>query len=210
LKNPITVLIAENHQLYSDMLKGTLSASGIQCLGQVTDGQSLINVLKDGIRPDIVLLDLSMPILDGNRALPILNSAWPQIKVIVISQYDDPFLINNYYQRGVKAFIPKTQHLEKLVEAIHIVASNKKYHCPASTDLRIIKKPRFTKRELDTIKLIVDGKTNKEISDELFVSIKTVEVDRAKIYEKANVKSLAEFLRFVSNSGWYFLEEAQY
>jgi two-component system, NarL family, response regulator NreC len=208
----ISVVIAEDHQSYSDMLVKTLQESNIHCLKQARNGLELLSYLKNGVLPDIVLLDISMPELDGSTVLPEILNMYPSIKIIVISQYQDSFVIDNFFQRGVKAYIPKSQNFEQLVEAILRVYEGEVYRgnlvnvSRRASSSEFARTPRFTPRELSIIKLIIDGKTNKEIGDELLVSIKTVELDRTHIYEKANVKSLPEFIRFVNSSGWYYMD----
>ena len=200
----IKVIIADDHDIYRDGLLMLLSRDAeIEVIAEANNGQSLIELCAS-LKPDIVLTDLRMPILDGIEAIKVLSSKSPKVPCIAISTFDSDQLIVNALEAGASGYIIKNSQKGEIIEAIKTVMNGQPYYCQSSSQ-RLVKlitnshyNPytnksinTFTEKEMSIIKLICEEKSSKEIGEVLFMSSRTVEGIRAKILEKMNVKTAA-------------------
>jgi DNA-binding NarL/FixJ family response regulator len=196
----INIVVAEDHAMFRQAIVSELKFFNITTLAQVENGTELIKALSHN-QPDIILLDIDMPGMDGEEALEIISQEYPNIKVIMVSLYNEGRIIIDFLEAGACAFIPKDLGIETLVEAIQKVKDFGYYYdnipeAVMSAKLTSAnKKNKLTKRQTQILPMICQGKTNKQIADELNVVVKTVEAHRAIIYRKTNSTSAVELLR---------------
>jgi len=204
MKEKIKIIIAEDHALYRNNIIRELTEFNEYEIVGVANGIELLEKLKK-IKPDIILLDLEMPEMDGNAAFFKIRAAYPEIKIIIFSQHGEKVLVDNYMERGAAGYFPKntvSDDMEKLNEALLKVHAGEKvvYYIDVPKH-----KILHTKREVEIMPLLCDGKTTSEIAGKLNIGKKAVEKHRDKIYKKIEVNSLAKFLKYAFKRGYDFL-----
>ncbi|MDO8994333.1 response regulator transcription factor [Daejeonella sp.] len=206
----LRLIIADDHKLMIEGLTSILSeVKNIQLMDPVNDGRQLISSLKSN-QADIVLLDLNMPNMDGIKTLEILKNDFPKLKVIVLTNYNQPQLIEEVKKLGARGYLLKNSPSNILKEAIKKVSEGELYfelkthtnsdHHPFFID-DFMKKYQLTKREVEIIKMISLELTSKEIGDNLFISEFTVSTHRRNIMKKLNTKNIAGLLKFARMHG---------
>src|SRR6187549_3428531 len=211
--HPVTLLIADDHRLYVESLVIALehqTTIPVRILDTVNNGDELLKKLQLH-SPDIILLDLNMPVLNGLEVIPIIRTDYPKLKILVVTKYSDPKFVKECLQiHGVSGYILKTNSLAELLEGIYQVQRG---HTYISKGLQIYPKDtiedeasRFdesfqakynlTRRELEILSLIAHAKSNAEIADGLFISPQTVGAHRKNIMRKLNISSTAGLVRF--------------
>ncbi len=204
------LIIADDHPLLIEGLISILSeVNDLEILDPVNNGNLLISSLI--INPaDIVLLDLNMPKLDGIKTLAILRKDFPDLKVIILTNYDQPQLIEEVKKLGAHGYLLKNSPSSVLKMAITKVLNGEFYfdakELPAKDNNTyfiddFMKKYQLTKREVEIIKMIAREFTSKEIGDSLFISEFTVSTHRRNIMKKLNSKNVAGLLIFARKHG---------
>lgn len=199
---PIKLVIADDHEVYRDGLKALLDKSGgFQVIGEAANGKDLIQVCEKTL-PDVVLTDIMMPVMDGIEATKYLSEHLPSIRVIALSMFNQDNLITDMLRAGAIGYLIKNAGKADILNAIESVYRDVPYYCK-STSIKLAKlvgnlrfggsqtKAQFTEKEMAVIRMICEEKTTREIADELYASIRTVEDYREKIKEKMEVKSAA-------------------
>ena len=215
---PIRIIIADDHEVYRDGLKTLLQKAkeyDLQVIGEAANGKELI-ALTESLKPDVVLTDIMMPVMDGIEATAYITKNIPAVRVIALSMFNQDNLILDMINSGAKGYLIKNAHKDEILEAVAMVYKNQPYYC-RSTSLRLAKliagsqlgnaivKPKitFTQKETAIIKLICEEKTSKEISDLMFLSTRTVDEYRIKIREKMEVKSTAGMVIYAIKNDLY-------
>lgn len=197
----IKLTIADDHALFRNGLCSLLEKyEDIQVLGAVADGNELIQTFREGHIPDIVLLDLSMPGMNGFEVLKVLKKKYPTVRCIAISMYDDGTYITRCVRAGAYGYLIKNADESELIHAIRQVEKGHKYYNQEISEKMIhvmategdVKK--LSKKEAEILDLLAEGKTTKEIAVQLFISTRTVETHRANMLKKLNVKNVAELV----------------
>ena len=181
-------------------------------VGQASDGLELLSLLKI-LDTDLVILDISMPRLRGIEAIRELKKISPHVKVLVLTMYKDKELLHQAISSGADGYILKENSDKELYFAIEKIRQGEIYICPSlgglADDLaqarRKIFKPLLeplTKREKEVLRLIADGKSNKEIADLLFISIRTAQNHRFKIMNKLGIKRTADLVKYAIHQGY--------
>jgi len=208
----IKVLIADDHQLFRQGLINLLSESQeINLVGHADNGKDAYE--KAVIySPDVILMDISMPVMGGEEATRLVKKQMPQVKVIALTMHSDKHYIKSMLEAGVDGYLFKNCTYNQLIDAIKTVSSGKKYLSGDITETLINdylnketdkenNQSELTERELDVLKLYAEGKTTREISDTLFVSIKTVGTHRQHIMEKLDIKTTVEMIKYALKKG---------
>lgn len=209
METNIDVIIADDNKQYRQGLVSLLSTFNIRTVAEAANGLELIDLLKEK-KPDVILLDIQMPVLDGDEALTIITKKFMNTSIIVITQYDEAELIKNYILRGAKGFVTKNSGIEVLVEAIRNVRAygfyfdNIREVMTGVTD-RELKKAYFRTREVEIIRLMCQGKTIKEIANVLHIVPKTVEAHRKDLYTKTKTFSQSTFIIYAIRKGLNYL-----
>ncbi|EAZ82203.1 response regulator [Algoriphagus machipongonensis] len=204
----IRIALADDHKLFAKGIESLLDEyDDLLITGIYPNGKELIDSLKMDL-PDVILTDLNMPVLDGFGVLKSSKKAFPKIKVIVLSMYDDEKIYKKCMKEGADAFILKDADPDELVYTIHEVYDGRHI----ANFQRVIQqanqssfydafreKFKLSRREVQIIKLIKDGMQNKEIADDLSLSVQTIETHRKNIHSKLHVSSRIELVNKVQD-----------
>ena len=199
----IKIAIADDHKLFREGIVSLLSNNeDFEIISSVKNGQELVDFLKLGDLPHVILLDLTMPILDGFEVLKIVKSQYPTIKSIALSMHDDGNYIVKCVRNGAFGYLLKNADEEELILAITTVISGKKYFNHEISEKMInnmslegTQTKKLSAKETEVLDHIAEGRTTKEIADKLFISTRTVEIHRANMMKKLGVKNTAELIR---------------
>jgi DNA-binding NarL/FixJ family response regulator len=198
------IIIAEDHDLFRSTVVKELKRLGIDVLAEVSNGRHLLELLET-LQPDIVLLDLEMPEMDGNMAFSAIKEKFPRLKIIVLSQYTDNGLMENYRARGADGFLAKnfvSGDIDILAREIRVVKNEGKSFYLADPEAKRLK---FSKREVEIIPLLCKGETSKEIANRLGIGEKAINKHRKELYKKTNTRNSAEFIYYALKRGLDFL-----
>jgi two-component system, NarL family, response regulator NreC len=202
MKYNIRLLIADDHEIFRDGLALMLARQKeITLLGQAGDGKELVE-LSSAHKPDVIITDIKMPVMDGIQATKKILKDQPDVKIIALSMFDEEMLIVDMLEAGAKGYLLKNADKSEILEAIETVFEDKTYYChhtSARLTNMIVKSSfnpyrkkeavSFNERELEIIRLICQQNSSREISDKLYLSSRTVEGYRTKILEKMNAKN---------------------
>jgi DNA-binding NarL/FixJ family response regulator len=209
----IRVLIADDHALVREGISAFLKCTeDIEVVAEASDGlEAIEKALK--FRPDIILMDISMPKLGGLEATVEIRKADPSIKIMVLTQYDDKEYISRFLKAGVSGYLLKRAVGSDLVSAIRAVKSGETYLYPAVASKVVndfLGKESMsgedgydvlTDREKQVLKLVAEGYAHKEVADMLKISPKTVVVHQTNILEKLGLNNRSELIRFALSRG---------
>lgn len=206
------VLIADDHTLVRTGLRALLlSEPTLQLVGEATGGYEAIEMVAD-LRPDVLVLDLSMPDLDGIAVTRQLKPSYPDLKILILTLHEDEALLREAIKSGASGYILKRAAEAELISAIQIVMRGDMYVDPSMLRSLIEEKPSptnarhesvepLTPRETEVLKLIVQGYTNRQVGEELNISIRTVEGHRANLSGKLGLRSRVELVRYAREHG---------
>lgn len=206
------VLVADDHAIVRTGLRALLkSEPSLQLVGEASGGYEVMELVEK-TRPDILLLDLSMPDLDGISVTKTIKPQYPDLAILILTVHEDEALLREAIQAGAAGYILKRAAESELISAIHIILRGDLYidHSMARTLLRDTAKQTatrqdtsdpLTQRETEILKLIVQGYTNRQIGEELIISIRTVEGHRSNLSEKLGLHSRVELVRYAREHG---------
>jgi len=204
------VLLADDHSFILAGIRSLLE-DHYDLVGQVSDGRALVDAALT-LRPDLTILDVTMPLLNGIDAVRHIKKEWPEAKFLFLSMHSSPVYVREAMEAGGSGYVLKSSATEELRTAIQKVLKGQTYVAPIfdreiqETFESSIRKPgkssiQLTDRQREVLQLIAEGKGNKEIAGILKVSVKTVEFHRARIMGKLGVHSLAELIRWAVQAG---------
>ena len=210
---PIRVLLAEDHTLVRAGIRVLLEECGwIKVIAETGEGNEALRLVKKE-RPDLVLMDIAMPGLNGIEATARIKKEYPETKVIILSMYANEEYVLQALRDGASGYLLKDCAFEEVIQAVRTVAADSTYLGTKITEI-VIKDyvNRFPKNELsalsilstrerEVLQLLSEGKKTKEIGDILGVSIKTAETFRQKLMEKLNIHSIAELTKLAIREG---------
>lgn len=206
----LRVLLGDDHALILDGLRNALQSQH-EIVGLAKDGRALVEA-AERLKPDLIVLDISMPLLNGFEAAKQIKKSLPSTKLIFLSQHLDPAYLKNALRLGASGYVLKSGAIEELQVAIKTVLKGETYITPAFGEDLISRlwnrsgelsgeSADLTDRQREILQLIVEGKGNKEIADIIHVSVKTVEFHRARIMAKLGVKTAAELSKAALQRG---------
>jgi len=214
MNNPIKVVIADDHVLFRAGVKTALSMhKDIKMIAEADNGMQLLTVLKH-IQPDVILLDIQMPVMDGISTLPEIKKLYPEIKVIMLTMHNDHSMISKLMELGANSYLTKNSDSEVIYEAIKTV-HEQEYFFNQLTNIALIDGLRvkrqaeaalpidakLTDKEIAILRMICEEKSTKEIADLVELSPRTVEAIRDKLKVKTGAKSLAGLVMYAVKSG---------
>jgi len=213
LDTPIKVAIADDHALFRTGVKTSLSGhKDIQMIAEAENGMQLLNLLKH-IKPDVILLDIHMPIMDGYTALPEIKKLYPDMKVIMLSMNNDPSIITRMMEIGANSYLTKESDSETIYHAIRTCFEQEFFFNDLTNKALLnglrMKKPaeastpevNLNDKEVTILKLMCEEKSTKEIADIVDLSPRTVEAIRDKLKTKTGVKSMAGLVMYAVKAG---------
>lgn len=214
----IKLFVVDDHPIFIDGIVNLLKDTpGFEIIGTASNGQEFLDKIKQN-EPDIVLMDINMPVMDGIEATQKLKTEHPKVKVIALTMFNDIRFIKDLLEIGAKGYVLKNISREDLIKAINTVSEGKPFldsavqekvisSMSASDDEEFDEKEadlmvqNITSRELEILQLIALGMTSQDISQKLFISKNTVETHRKNLLAKLNVKNTASLLKFAYKKG---------
>ena len=209
--NRITVVLADDHTMVRESLARVLEDSGrVVVKGQASNGRELLEVVSRE-KPDLVVLDYSMPDLDGPRAMEAIQAEHPRIKLLILTVHENVHYATRALEAGAHGYMIKSAAVEELMEAIDIVWRGELYISPrVSQDVwELLRRPKrnrqgldaLSNREFDALRLLGSGISLQECAERLDVSVSTVSTYRARILEKLDLSNTGELIRFALEQG---------
>jgi len=212
----IRILIADDHAVLRAGLRMLINAQpDMEVVGEAGEGREAIKKVRL-LRPDVVLLDLSMPGLGGLAALPILKARVPEAKVLILTMYDDESYLRQVLESGGSGYVVKKAADVELLTAVRAISRGELYVHSSMTRVLVEKVAnkggvretglvhlleKLSEREQQVLRLLAHGYTNQQIADELFLSVKTIETYRARLMEKLKLRSRAELVKYALKKG---------
>ncbi len=212
--NAIKVIIADDHVLFRAGVKTALGAKkDVRLIGEADNGQQLIHLLKH-MQPDVILLDIQMPIMDGITALPEIKKLYPHVRVIMLTMHNDHSMISKLMELGANAYLTKNSDSEVIYEAVKTCFVNEYYfndltnkalldglRTKRNIDNAVNTEIKLTDKEKHILRLICEEKSTKEIADMVDLSPRTVEAIRDKLKSKTGAKSMAGLVMYAIKAG---------
>jgi DNA-binding NarL/FixJ family response regulator len=214
----VKILIADDHQIVRQGLRHLLEKEAdLQVVAEAEDGRVTVRLARE-ILPELILMDVAMPHLNGIEATRQIISEIPEVKIIALSMYADRRFVVNMLKAGASGYLLKDCAYEELVQAIRKVLAHQTYLSPGITDI-LVKEyqngspnlensafSRLSPREREVLQLMSEGKSTTQIADCLHVSIKTVETHRQQMMNKLQMYSVAELTKYAIREGLTLLE----
>lgn len=205
---PLRILVVDDHQLFREAIVSQLQLEdGMEVVGQVDNGVDTL-LLAQQLRPDIILLDISLEGMDGLETTRLLAANEIAAKVLILSMHGDRQHISDALQAGVWGYVRKQEAFDDLVNAIRALQANQRYFSPAlNVDPKTIKLGRpskdkqLTERETEIVVLIAKGIPSQQIAEMMGLSVKTIETHRANINRKLETRNAADITRYAIRQG---------
>ena len=203
---PLQILLADDHQMVREGLKMLLERAGFKVAGEASDGQEAVRRVRDLV-PDVAVLDLAMPLLNGLDAAREIVRASPRTRPIILTMHTEDSYVMAALRVGVKAYVLKTQAAPDLIQAIEEVSRDRIYLSPGISRtvveayLAKTEPDPLSPREREVLQLVAEGKTTKEIARLLGVGVKTAENHRTRILAKLDIHETAGLVRYAIRRG---------
>jgi len=209
VNEPIKVAIADDHKIFRDGIRMSLSGKDyLRIIWEAEDGKDLVHKMKIKL-PDVLLMDIRMPEMDGVNAISLLRKEYEDVKIIVLTMYDDQEMISRMMEMGANAYLTKTTDPEEIYNAI-LSCMNDDYYFNDLVNKAVMMKLQHKKsvrqfypnpikmseKELKILKLIAEDKTTEEISKEVFLSPRTIETIRQNMKTKVGAKTIAGLVMY--------------
>jgi DNA-binding NarL/FixJ family response regulator len=214
----ISVVIADDHQIFRDGLRSLLqSKSNFDVLGEASDGRTTVSLARD-LHPDVVIMDVVMPDMNGIEATQQITAEANGSKVLALSMYSDKRMVKRMLDAGASGYLLKDCAFEELTVAIDTVLADRLYLSPlmsallsngaaaADPSARIAESNILTARETEVLRLVAEGRTTREIAGQLRISVKTVETHRKHIMDKLGLHSVASLTKYAVREGFATIE----
>jgi DNA-binding NarL/FixJ family response regulator len=207
------VLIVDDHRIMREGLRAMLEKEpDIKVVGEATDGR-MAQLLARDLAPDVIIMDVNMPELNGIEATRQITAESREVKIIALSMHEDRRFVLNMLKAGAAGYMLKDDAFKNLAKAVRMVAAHKTYlsreisdllenDCRSlSTFLESADSQLLSCREREVLQLVTEGKTSNQIADSLHISVKTVETHRQQVMEKLNIKGVAELTKYALREG---------
>ncbi len=209
MADKIRILLVDDHAILRAGLRAILrDEADIEVVGEASDGREAV-AKAERLLPDVTLMDISMPVMDGLEATRRIHQNHPEMKVLVLTIHDNEEYLFQVLEAGGSGYLMKKSAVTELISAIRTVHQGEAFLSPLATKMVIGRYLHtmgqgennqnydgLTSREKEVLKLIADGHTNQEIADRLIISVKTVETHRAHILEKLALRTRAELVKY--------------
>lgn len=204
MKRPVRIFIADDHRLMLDGLATLIeSIDGFEATGKFSSGKDLLQALHRATRlPDICIVDIEMPGMDGVETVKAIREKFPLLKIMALTMHDEWHFVNRMISAGANGYLLKNIDRNMFIDSVTKILSGNSFVTGGLTT----KKPEaatddLTDREKVILKQIVRGKTNKEIAEELFISDRTVDTHRTNIKRKLKLTSLSQLIQYAKEQG---------
>lgn len=211
----LKILLADDHQIVLDGLQALLSTiSDFEIIGAVNNGKEAVDFIATKLKPDIVLMDIDMPVMNGINAAREIKKNFEGVRILTLSMHNEKGVIQTLMDAGADGYILKNSSKEELEKGIRTICNGETFF---STDVTMsllnqsseIKQEKelpqeikdLTEREIEILKLVAEGYSNKEIGERLFISHRTVDTHRTNLMKKMNVHNVAGLIRIALKSG---------
>jgi DNA-binding NarL/FixJ family response regulator len=206
MEDKLKIFIVDDHEFFRSGLKMVINKlKYAKVTGEAANGRDFLELLaKD--EPDIVLIDIQMPLMNGIEATRQALEEYPDLKIVALTMFDDEEYVQSMIDAGAKGFLLKNITKDILDQALQAIQAGKNYYSPELFDFftkKVVSEPRFegddiqlTRREKEVLQLICDGLNNKEIADKLFISERTVVGHKSNLLAKTNTKSSVGLLSY--------------
>lgn len=206
MEEKLKIFIVDDHEFFRNGLKMVINRlKYAKVTGEAVNGKEFLELLpKD--EPDIVLIDIQMPLMNGIDATRAALEEYPYLKIVALTMFDDEEYVQSMIDAGAKGFLLKNITKDILDQALQAIQSGKNYYSPELFEFftkKVVREPRsdeediqFTRREKEILQLICDGLSNKEIADKLFISERTVVGHKSNLLAKTNCKSSVGLLSY--------------
>ena len=205
---PTRLLLADDHSLVRQGLKALLERQGFQVASEASDGQEAVR-LAAKVQPEVAILDISMPLLNGLDAARELLKSSPKTKVVLLTQHDEDHYVTEALRAGAKGYVLKSQAADDLVHAIREVCSGAVYLSPSISRAVVdaylsrtyVSTDPLSARERQVLQLVGEGKSTKDVAAQLGISVKTAESHRARLMRKLDIHETASLVRYAIRRG---------
>ena len=213
----IKVLLADDHKIFRDGLRTLIEKEGMEVVGEAENGRKAIKLVEK-LMPNMIIMDVSMPDMNGIEATRKIIAGIPGVKVIALSMHSDRRFVLGMLEAGASGYLLKDCAFGELANAIHQVSAGNTYLSPQIADVvvkgylnkanssSVIGATILTSREREILQLIAEGLTAKEIAAHVFLSIKTIETHRRNIMQKLNMRSTADLTKYAIREGLVSLD----
>jgi len=209
----VRVLLADDHKIMRDGLRALLDkVADVQVVAEAENGRDAVRMAKE-LKPNVIIMDMSMPELNGIDATRQILEEFPEMRVIALSMHSDKRFLSQVFRAGAVGYLLKDCAFDELALAVQSVVKGEKYLSPKLTNVVVDNFMRpsslslpavsmtLTPREREVIQLIAEGETTKQIATQLHVSIKTIETHRSQLMQKLGVNSVAQLTKFAIREG---------
>jgi len=208
----IRVLVVDDHAMFREGIRSLLEGyEDVEIVGEATEGSEAIEKVHQ-LAPQVVLMDIAMPVMGGLEATRRIQKESPNTRVLVLTQYEDSEYILSLLRAGARGYISKTATASELISAIRTVHQGESYLYPSAATTLIEEYltrvggekneyERLTDREREILQLVAEGRANREIADRLFISVKTVLRHRTNIMEKLGFHNRTELIKYAISRG---------
>lgn len=210
---PYRIVLADDHPILREAIKKSIDEiPDFQVVGEAGDGLELLKLIEKSV-PDLVLLDISMPRLNGIEAAGKIKKRYPKVKILILTMIKSRESIHRALQIGVNGYLLKENAFSDLILAIRSIQKGKTYLSPLITDQIVqvvadgvnVDRP-LTKREIEVLQLLSEGKSSQEIAKLLFISIHTVNCHRSNIRRKLTLRKTADLVKYAIQKEHTFLD----
>ncbi|NIM02504.1 MAG: response regulator [Acidobacteria bacterium] len=199
----VRIALADDHAILLDGVRSALEKAGLRVIGTVRDGRDAVNLAREQ-RPDVILMDVSMPGMNGIEATRRITKGTPDVRVLCLSMHDELQFVTAALDAGASGYVLKEQGVQELVEAIRAVMKGHTYLGPGIRD-KVSRAntgvSELTNREREVLQLVAEGYTNVEIATRLGVSAKTVSTHRQSVMDKLDIHNVAGLTRYAVRHG---------
>ena len=205
---PIHILLADDHQMVRQGLRALLEQEGFNVVGEAADGHQATRLAQEFL-PDVAVLDLAMPLMNGIGAAKAIGQSSPQTKVVVLTMHTEAQYVLEALRAGIRGYVLKSRAASELVQAIREVSRGSTFLSSDISDTVVdaylnkvdVPSDSLSPRELQVLQLVAEGKTTKEAAALLNISVKTAESHRTRIMEKLDVHETASLVRYAIRRG---------
>ena len=196
----VRLMLADDHRMLREGLRRSLSEDGFDVIGEASDGEEAVRLAGD-LRPDVILMDVTMPDVDGVEATRRIRRLYPDIQVVMLTMHADQSVISEALRAGASGYLVKDCSIEEIAAAIRMAANDEADLSPSLAGAMLTEVRRMTpepsleenekvvtRREIDVLQLIADGCSTPEVAERLFISQKTVKNHLASIYQKLDAR----------------------